>query len=56
MNALFAERDFHRQVQPMMNVFDHVHGGYGTCRTADTLLANAALPGRGYYLSTGLLD
>lgn len=40
-----------RRVQPMMHVFGHVHGGYGTLRTPETLFVNAALPGRGYDLS-----
>lgn len=40
-----------RRVQPMMHVFGHVHGGYGTFNTPETLFVNAALPGRGYDLS-----
>jgi hypothetical protein len=35
----------------MMHVFGHVHGGYGTLITPDTLFVNAALPGQAYDLS-----
>ena len=37
-----------RRVKPMLHVFGHVHGAYGTFSTADTLYVNAALPGRGF--------
>ena len=40
-----------RRVKPMIHVFGHVHGGYGTLSTPDTLFVNAALPGQGYDLS-----
>jgi Icc-related predicted phosphoesterase len=40
-----------RRVRPMMHVFGHVHGGYGTFSTPNTLFVNAALPGKGYDLS-----
>lgn len=40
-----------RRVKPMLHVFGHVHGGYGTFSTPDTLFVNAALPGQGYDLS-----
>jgi Icc-related predicted phosphoesterase len=39
-----------RRVKPLIHVFGHVHGGYGTFSTADTLFVNAALPGHGYDL------
>ena len=39
------------RVQPMIHVFGHVHGAYGTFNTPDTLFVNAALPGQGYDLS-----
>lgn len=32
-------------VKPMLHVFGHVHGAYGTYGTNDTLFVNAALPG-----------
>jgi Icc-related predicted phosphoesterase len=37
-----------QRVKPMLHVFGHVHGAYGTYRTNDTLFVNAALPGRGF--------
>jgi Icc-related predicted phosphoesterase len=40
-----------RRVKPMLHVFGHVHGSYGTYSTRDTLFVNAALPGQGYDLS-----
>jgi len=40
-----------RRVKPMLHVFGHVHAGYGTFSTADTLFVNAALPGYAYDLS-----
>jgi Icc-related predicted phosphoesterase len=40
-----------RRVRPMLHIFGHVHGGYGTFSTRDTLFVNAALPGTGYDLS-----
>lgn len=40
-----------RRVRPIIHVFGHVHGGYGTFSTQDTLFVNAALPGHGYDLS-----
>jgi Icc-related predicted phosphoesterase len=38
-------------LKPMLHVFGHVHGAYGTYRTDDTLFVNAALPGRGFGMS-----
>ena len=35
-----------QRVKPMLHVFGHVHGAYGTVCTNDTLFVNAALPGR----------
>jgi Icc-related predicted phosphoesterase len=35
----------------MLHVFGHVHAGYGTFKSPDTLFVNAALPGNGYDLS-----
>ena len=40
-----------RRVHPILHVFGHVHGGYGTFNTQDTLFVNAALPGHGFDLS-----
>ena len=40
-----------QRVQPMMHVFGHIHGGYGTFSTHDTLFINAALPGQGFGMS-----
>lgn len=40
-----------RRVKPMIHAFGHVHGGYGTFNTPDTLFVNAALPGQRYDLS-----
>lgn len=40
-----------RRIKPMIHVFGHVHGGYGTFSSSDTLFVNAALPGHGYDLS-----
>jgi Icc-related predicted phosphoesterase len=40
-----------RRVKPMLHVFGHVHAGYGTFKSPDTLFVNAALPGNGYDLS-----
>jgi Icc-related predicted phosphoesterase len=39
------------RVKPMLHVFGHVHGAYGTYSTNDTLFVNAALPGQGYGMS-----
>jgi Icc-related predicted phosphoesterase len=39
-----------RRIKPMLHVFGHVHAGYGTFSTPDTLFVNAALPGNGYDL------
>jgi Icc-related predicted phosphoesterase len=38
-------------LKPMLHVFGHVHGAYGTYSTGDTLFVNAALPGRGLGMS-----
>jgi Icc-related predicted phosphoesterase len=40
-----------RRIKPKLHVFGHVHGGYGTFNTPDTLFVNAALPGQGFDLS-----
>src|ERR1017187_3256692 len=40
-----------RRVKPMLHIFGHVHAGYGTFSTPDTLFVNAALPGKDYDLS-----
>jgi Icc-related predicted phosphoesterase len=40
-----------RRVKPMLHIFGHVHGGYGTFSTLGTLFVDAALPGEGYDLS-----
>ena len=40
-----------RRVKPMLHVFGHVHAGYGTFGTPDTLFVNAALPGHGFGMS-----
>jgi Icc-related predicted phosphoesterase len=40
-----------RRVKPMLHIFGHIHGCYGTLNTPDTLFVNAALPGHGYELS-----
>jgi len=40
-----------QRAKPMLHVFGHVHGGYGTHSTNDTLFVNAALPGRGFEMS-----
>ena len=40
-----------RRIKPMMHVFGHVHGGYGTFTTPETLFVNAALPGQGFGMS-----
>jgi len=40
-----------RKVKPMLHVFGHIHGAYGTESTNDTLFVNAALPGRGFGMS-----
>ena len=37
-----------RRIKPMIHIFGHAHGGYGTFNTPDTLFVNAALPGEGY--------
>ena len=37
-----------RKVKPMLHVFGHIHGAYGTESTNDTLFVNAALPGRDF--------
>jgi len=34
------------RVKPMLHVFGHVHGGYGTLSTPDTLFMNVALMGQ----------
>lgn len=39
-----------RRVKPMLHIFGHTHGGYGTLDTPSTLFVNAALPGEGYDL------
>jgi Icc-related predicted phosphoesterase len=39
------------RVKPMLHIFEHVHAGYGTFSTPDTLFVNAALSGNGYDLS-----
>ena len=40
-----------RKVKPMLHVFGHIHGAYGTESTNDTLFVNAALPGRDFGMS-----
>jgi Icc-related predicted phosphoesterase len=40
-----------RRIKPMLHVFGHVHAGYGTYSTPDTLFVNAALPGKDCDLS-----
>ena len=40
-----------RRIKPMLHIFGHAHGGYGTFNTPDTLFVNAALPGEGYDLT-----
>jgi Icc-related predicted phosphoesterase len=40
-----------RKVKPMLHVFGHIHGAYGTESTNDTLFVNAALPGRGFEMN-----
>ena len=40
-----------QRVKPMLHVFGHIHGAYGTESTNDTLFVNAALPGRGFGMS-----
>jgi Icc-related predicted phosphoesterase len=40
-----------RRIKPMLHVFGHVHGAYGTLSTPDTLFVNAPLPGQGFRLS-----
>jgi Icc-related predicted phosphoesterase len=37
-----------QRVKPMLHVFGHVHGAFGTYSTEDTLFVNAALPDRGF--------
>ena len=37
-----------QRLKPMLHVFGHVHGAYGTYDTNDTLFVNAALPGRAF--------
>lgn len=39
-----------RRIKPIFHIFGHVHAGYGTFSTPDTLFVNAALPGNGYDL------
>ena len=39
------------RVKPMLHIFGHVHAGYGSFSTPDTLFVNAALPGNGFDLS-----
>lgn len=39
------------RVKPMLHVFGHVHAGYGTFSTPDTLYVNAALPGQDFAMS-----
>jgi Icc-related predicted phosphoesterase len=40
-----------RRIKPMLHIFGHVHAGYGTFSSPDTLFVNAALPGKDYDLS-----
>ncbi len=40
-----------RRIKPMLHIFGHAHGGYGTFKMADTLFVNAALPGKDYELN-----
>lgn len=40
-----------RRVKPILHVFGHVHAGYGTLNTPDTLFVNAALPSAGFEMS-----
>jgi Icc-related predicted phosphoesterase len=40
-----------RRIKPLLHIFGHAHGGYGTFKTPDTLFVNAALPDEGYELS-----
>jgi Icc-related predicted phosphoesterase len=39
------------RVKPMLHVFGHIHGAYGTVCTNETLFVNAALPGREFGMS-----
>lgn len=38
------------RVKPMLHVFGHVHGAYGTHCNGDTLFVNAALPDSGFEM------
>jgi len=40
-----------QRVKPMLHVFGHIHGAFGTYITDDTLFVNAALPGRDFGMS-----
>jgi Icc-related predicted phosphoesterase len=40
-----------KRVRPIMHVFGHIHAGYGTLTSPDTLFVNAALPGKGFGMS-----
>jgi Icc-related predicted phosphoesterase len=40
-----------QRVKPMLHVFGHIHGAYGTVRADETLFVNAALPGRDLGMS-----
>ncbi len=42
-----------RRVRPIIDVFGHIHAGYGTYTTTETetLFVNAALPGQGFEMS-----
>ena len=56
-----ADSDYHagchqlldavRRVKPMLHLFGHVHGAYGTFSTPETLFVNAALPGRDFGMN-----
>jgi len=40
-----------RRIKPVIHIFGHAHGGYGSMDTPETLFLNAALPDAGYELS-----
>ena len=40
-----------QKVKPMLHVFGHIHGAYGTESTNDTLFVNATLPVRGFEMN-----
>ena len=40
-----------QRLKPMLHVFGHTHGAYGTVCTDETLFVNAALPGREFGMS-----